>query len=319
MRISRFRRPASAGRADRQLARAFVDPRALASAVALTLLAALSACSDQAKTSGTTNARALPTTDSVLHRALPPSVLASGILRVATDASYAPASSFAKDGRTIIGFEPDLGAALGAVLGVKLVFTNKEFSALPSLLNSGGTDLVMSAMTDTVEREETIDFVDYFSAGTTLLVQRGNPYAISDLLSLCGQKVAVEAGTTQADLLKRSQSQCRDNPIQIVRKATNDDAILQLRTGQVAALPMDYPPARALTTDPHTHGLYQLASNVQYEPGLYGIGIVKSDPMLRDIIRTALNKLIDSGDYSAVLTQWGVAGGAVKQASVNAG
>jgi len=45
-----------------------------------------------------------------------------------------------------------------------------------------------------------IDFVDYVSAGTSLLVQRGNPHAISDLLSLCGQKVTAEAGTTQQDL-----------------------------------------------------------------------------------------------------------------------
>jgi len=279
----------------------------------------LSACSDQVKTSDAGTARPAPTMDPVLHRALPPSVLASGILRVATDASYAPASSFAKDGRTIIGFEPDLGADLGAVLGVKVVFANKPFSALPSLLTSGATDLVMSAMTDTTKREKVIDFVDYFSAGTSLLVQRGNPHAISDLLSLCGQKVAAEAGTTQQDLLKRSQSQCPGNPIHVVLKPTNDDAILQLRTGQVAALLMDFPPAKVLTTDPRTHGLYQLASDVQYEPGLYGIGIAKSNPMLRDIIRTALSQLITSGDYTAVLKNWDVAKGAVKQVSVNAG
>jgi len=177
----------------------------------------------------------------------------------------------------------------------------------------------MSAMTDTTKREKVIDFVDYFSAGTSLLVQRGNPHAISDLLSLCGQKVAAEAGTTQQDLLKRSQSQCPGNPIHVVLKPTNDDAILQLRTGQVAALLMDFPPAKVLTTDPRTHGLYQLASDVQYEPGLYGIGIAKSNPMLRDIIRTALSQLITSGDYTAVLKNWDVAKGAVKQVSVNAG
>ena len=293
--------------------------KTFATVVGLALLAGLSACSDQVKTSDAGTARPAPTMDPVLHRALPPSVLASGVLRVATDASYAPASSFAKDGRTIIGFEPDLGADLGAVLGVKVVFTNKPFSALPGLLTTGATDLVMSAMTDTVKREKVIDFVDYFSAGTSLLVQRGNPHAISDLLSLCGQKVAAEAGTTQQDLLKRSQSQCPGNLIHVVLKPTNDDAILQLRTGQVAALLMDFPPAKVLTTDPRTHGLYQLASDVQYEPGLYGIGIAKSNPMLRDIIRTALSQLITSGDYTAVLKNWDVAKGAVKQVSVNAG
>jgi polar amino acid transport system substrate-binding protein len=293
--------------------------KTIAAAVGLALLAALSACSGHVKAADAGSGQRPQAVDPVLHRALPPSVLASGVLRIATDASYAPASSFAKDGRTIIGFEPDLGADLGAVLGVKVVFANKQFSALPGMLISGTTDLVMSAMTDTIEREKVIDFVDYFSAGTSLLVQRGNPHAISGLQSLCGQKVAAETGTTQDDLLKRSQSQCPGNPIHVVLKPTNDDAILQLRTGQVAAVPMDYPPAKAMTTDPRTHGLYQLASDVQYEPGLYGIGIAKSDPMLRDIVRTALAQLITSGDYTAVLNKWGVAGGAVNQVSVNAG
>jgi hypothetical protein len=41
--------------------------------------------------------------------------------------------------------------------------------------------------------------------------------------------------------------------------------------------------------------------------------------VLRDIIRTALSQLITSGDHTAVLKGWGVAGVAVKQVSVNAG
>jgi polar amino acid transport system substrate-binding protein len=291
--------------------------RAIGAAVALALLAGLSACADQGKRSAPTHS--VPTMDPVLHRALPPSVLAAGVLRVATDASYAPASSFAKDGRTIIGFEPDLGAQLAAILGVKVVFTNSSFAGLPQLLMSGRTDLIMSAMTDTVDREKLIDFVDYFSAGTTLVVQRGNTHAISDLLSLCGQDVAAESGTTQDDLLKRSQSQCRDNPMRVKLEPTNDDAILQLRTGQVAALLMDFPPAKALTVDPGTRGIYQLASDAQYEPGLYGIGVAKSNPMLRDIIRKALSQLIVSGAYLSVLRKWDVATGAVPNVSVNAG
>jgi polar amino acid transport system substrate-binding protein len=290
---------------------------AIGAVVALALLADLSACADQGKRAAPTHS--VPTMDPVLHRALPPSVLAEGVLRVATDASYAPASSFAKDGRTIIGFEPDLGAQLAAMLGVKVVFTNSSFAGLPHLLMSGRTDLIMSAMTDTVDREKLIDFVDYFSAGTTLVVQRGNPHAISDLLSLCGQDVAVESGTTQDDLLKRSQSQCRGNPMRVKLEPTNDDAILQLRTGQVAALLMDFPPAKALTVDPRTHGIYRLASDAQYEPGLYGIGVAKSNPMLRDIIRKALSQLIASGTYLSVLRKWDVASGAVSNVSVNAG
>jgi hypothetical protein len=67
--------------------------------------------------------------DRALHDALPADVRASGVLRVATDASYAPASSFAPDGRTIVAFEPDLGAALGRVLGIKVRIVRTAFRA----------------------------------------------------------------------------------------------------------------------------------------------------------------------------------------------
>jgi len=257
--------------------------------------------------------------DRALHDALPTDVRRSGVLRVATDASYAPASSFAADGRTIVGFEPDLGAALGRVLGIKLRFGQATFSELLSDLVNGRTDVVVSAMTDTLERERKADFVNYFSAGTAILVQRGNPAGVSDLAGLCGQTVAVETGTIQVDLLERSQKHCGDRPIVIKTYDTNADALVQLRMGRAAAVLNDYPPAAHLATDPHTRARFQLASTAQYEPGLYGMAVSKRRPELRDALQTALDQLIRSGEYAEILKRWGVEDGAIKASSVNAG
>jgi polar amino acid transport system substrate-binding protein len=254
-----------------------------------------------------------------LHAALPANVRRSGVLRVATDASYAPASSFAPDGRTIVGFEPDLGAALGRVLGVKVRFTNTDFARVLPDVAAHRTDLVMSAVTDTPQRERTVDFVNYFSAGTAIVVQRGNPAGITDLLGLCGHPVAVERGTIQVDLLARSQKHCARHPIAVKTYDTNADALLQLRTGRASAVLNDYPPAASLSNDPQTRSHYQLASNVQYEPGPYGIAVAKHNPRLRDAIKAALDRLIQSGDYREVLHRWNVTDGALAAASINAG
>lgn len=283
----------------------------------LCLLALTVACGSGAPHRSGDPLASLPT-DPQLHRALPADVISRGVLRVVTDASYAPASSFAPDGHTIVGFEPDLGAALGKVLGIKVVFTNADFGTLPALVNSGRADLIMSAMTDTAEREQRVDFIDYFSAGTSLVVQRGNPHSISDLESLCGQRVAVEDGTVQADLLAREQSHCTGERIHVITEPTNDDALLQLRTGQAAALPMDYPPAEALTVDPRTQANYQLASTAQYEPGLYGIGVAKSQTGLREDVLAALATVIRSGVYHQILQRWDVTEGAINAPSTNA-
>jgi polar amino acid transport system substrate-binding protein len=81
----------------------------------------------------------------------------------------------------------------------------------------------------------------------------------------------------------------------------------------------DYPPAAYLATDARTRAHYQLASNVQYEPGLYGIALASGNTELRDVLRDALDRLMRSGAYTEVLDRWGVAGGALQSSSVNAG
>ena len=257
--------------------------------------------------------------DPQLHNALPSSIRTSGILRVVTDASYAPASSFGPDGRTIIGFEPDLGVALGQLLGVKVVFTNGAFTTLPAMVVGHRADLVMSAMTDTPDREKKLDFVDYFSAGSSILVQRGNPAGIGDLSSLCGHSVALQRGTTQVDLVSRAQRNCAGKPIVVHLYAANTDALVQVRTGRVDAVLEDYPPAAALVADSRTSAFYQLASTAQYEPGPYGIGVAKDQTQLRGTLARALSTLVRNGRYQAVLRKWGVSAGGVTVVAINAG
>jgi polar amino acid transport system substrate-binding protein len=286
-------------------------------AAAVALLLAASGCGAP---QGATKATEAPTAyDQALHDSLPAEVRRSGVLRLATDASYAPASSFGPDGRTIVGFEPDLGAAIGRVLGVEVRFHQSKFSELLSDVRHGRTDLVMSAMTDTLQRERSADFVNYFSAGTAIVVQRGNPAGITDLAGLCDQVVAVEAGTIQVDLLARSQKRCGKDPIAVKTYDTNADALVQLRTGRAAAVLNDYPPAAHLASDPKTRSRFQLASTAQYEPGLYGIAVPKGRPQLRDAMKAALDKLMRSGEYADILARWDVADGGIKESAVNAG
>lgn len=253
-----------------------------------------------------------------LHDALPAAVRTAGTIRVGTDASYAPASFFAPDGRTIIGFEPDLGAALGEVLGVEVAFGNADFTTMLPELAQGRFDVAISAMTDTQERQLEADFVNYFTAGTSVVVQRGNPHAVADLRDLCGEVVAVEDGTIQVDLLERTQQSCQE-PIEITTHATNSDALLQLRTGRAVAVLNDYPPAAYLASDPQTEAHYQLATDTQYEPGMYGMAVAKDNVELRDALFGALQQLMREGAYDEILDTWAVDEGALRQASVNSG
>ena len=255
--------------------------------------------------------------DPVLHDLLPKSVLDRGVIRIGTDASYAPMSFFGQDGRTIVGMEPDLGAEIGRVLGVRVEFVNADFTKLLPQVANGHLDLAMSAMTDTAAREKQADFVNYFSAGTSIVVQRGNPAGVTGIRDLCGQVVAVERGTTQVDLLSRAQPNCPGEPIDVETYPTNSDALVQLRTGRAVAVLNDLPPAVFLVNDPRTESHYQLASTTTYEPGLYGIVVAKSQPGLRAAVRRACAKLLRNGVYADVLERWDVSDGAIDRVRIN--
>jgi polar amino acid transport system substrate-binding protein len=291
---------------------------AILAAVALVSLLMASGC-DSRTQQGDERAASAAAFDQALHDRLPAGILARGTVRVGGGDPYPPASFFAPDGRTIVGFEPDLAASLGRVLGVRFEFVNVDFSDLLPQLNSHRIDVAMASMTDNAEREERADFVNYFQAGTSIIVQRGNPQGISALKDLCGKVVAVEEQTTQVDLLRRTQKGCEGKRIAIRTYGDNANALLQLRTGRAVAVLSDYPPAVHVSTDQRTSAHYQLAASTQYEPSPYGIAVAKDQTELRDVLRDALERVMRSGEYADVLQRWGVPSGALESATINAG
>ena len=292
--------------------------RLLVTTVSVVALFPLAGCADQPSSTAAADSVHVAELDPALHAMLPADVRRRGVLRVGTDASYAPMSSFAPDGRTIVGAEPDLGVQLGRVLGVKVEFRNQEFTRIIPEVVGGRLDLGMSAMTDTTLREEQVDFVNYFSAGTAIVVRRGNPDGITDIKDLCDKLVAVEDGTTQVDLLERAQTNCGE-PIKVRLFPTNSDALVQLRTGRCAAVLNDLPPAAFLVSDRRTSAQYQLASTTQYEPGLYGVAVAQDNRSLRGAVQGALERLVRAGIYDDVLAKWGVQGGKIAAVTVNSG
>lgn len=284
---------------------------------ALTAALALAGCSTAAPAAEHAAPPSLAV-DPALQALLPDDVRSAGRLVVATDPSYPPASAYAADGRTIVGFEPDLGAALGELLGVEVEFRAATFDGLVDDIRAHRYDAVMSAMTHTAERQRAVDFVTYFEAGSSIVVQRGNPFGVQDLGGLCGRTVAVEQGTIQVDLLERSSTaRCSGDPIRVETFPTNDDALLELRTGRAAAVLNDYPPAVYVTTAESTRASYQLVSDVQYEPGFYGIAVAQDRPQLRDALAAALAALVEGGRYADVLADWDVTSGGVEAVTVN--
>ncbi|GAB3686457.1 ABC transporter substrate-binding protein [Angustibacter aerolatus] len=259
--------------------------------------------------------------DAALHDRLPAAVRERGELRVVTSADYAPVAFFDEDGRTLVGSEPDLVRAVGRVLGVKLHWDYVEFPKLIDTLEAHEADLAVSGITDTAERQKTVDFVDYFTAGTSVLVQRGNPANVTGLAALCGRSVAVGTGTTQAELAKHQQAACKKSGtrLRVVSRSNAADASLALRSGEVDAALMDYPPAADLAGAARTRAHFQLATAEQYDPSPLGLAVSREHDGLDDVVLAALQQVQRSGEYAAVLKRWNVQVGALQTLTLDAG
>ena len=267
-------------------------------------------------TSATATDGATPAGDS-LFSMLPPEIQSSKTVRAATDGTYPPNEFTGPDGKTLMGFDLDLAKAVGDKLGVTIAFDNAKFDSIITGITAGRYDLSFSSFTDNKERQAKVDFVDYFTAGTSILVKKGNPEKITKLEDLCGKKVALESGTVQVDIAKGAKCPAGQK---IEVSALPDDATarLQVKTGRAVADMNDFPVAEYTAKTAGGGNDFEVVGT-QYETAPYGIAISKKQPGLRDAVEKAMSALVADGTYAAILKKYDIEQGALTAITVNAG
>ncbi len=215
--------------------------------VALTAAAALAlaACGSSSSGGGgsTPAASTAGSVDATLAAKVPAKIKTAGAATVATDASYAPNEFFASDNTTIQGMDVDLGHAIGDTLGIKFNFVNASFDTIIPALGTR-YDLSMSSFTDNLARQQKVDMVTYFSAGTSFLVKKGTNSDLTSLDALCGKHAAVEKGTTQLDDVTAQSKKCTDGgkaAIDVQAYPDQNGANLALNSGRADVVLADSP------------------------------------------------------------------------------
>jgi polar amino acid transport system substrate-binding protein len=233
-----------------------------------------------------------------------------------------PLISYAADGTTLQGMIVDLAAAMSQKMGRTIVFKPMAFPAIIPALEAKSIDIAFTVMNDTPEREQVIDFVDYFNFGTMLLVKKGNPEQVASLETACGKTVSTVQGSTQIKLAEGMSEACVKNgkaAITVMQYAQPADARLQVQTGRVAAFLGNSPVMVYLAKTAGDGSVFDVIADHEYQPVPVGIGVPKSNPQLRDQLKSALDALIADGSYTKILQKHGLQGGAVKSAVINGG
>ncbi|MER6462586.1 ABC transporter substrate-binding protein [Streptomyces sp. NPDC001288] len=262
---------------------------------------------------------------------LPDSIRKAGVIKVGSDIAYPPVEYM--EGGKAVGVDPDIADALGKQLGVKFDFQNGKFAQLIVGLQSKRFDMVMSAMNDTKDRQSGIDsdtgkkvgngvdFVDYFTAGTSILVQKGNPKGIKTLDDLCGKVVALQQGTTSEGIAKAQSTKCTKDGKKAITLQTFDtdpEALLRLKQGASVADLNDFPVAAYNAKTSGGGKDFEVVGD-QIEAGPYGIAVTKENTQLRDALQAALDAIVKNGEYGKILAKWNVTQGGVTESKINGG
>jgi polar amino acid transport system substrate-binding protein len=219
---------------------------------------------------------------------------AKPVLRVGTDATYAPFETIDKDGN-YVGYDMDFIRLVAAQAGMELKLMNIGWDGIiPGLMN-GNYDCLISAMTITAERKKQIAFsTPYFSIKQAIVVKADNTTTKTPD-DLIGKTVTVQNGTT-GDLFA---SKIKD--VKMKRFDTNPQAIQELLNNNADAAVMD--DLVAFDAAKNNKGI-KVVEIEKIDKEDYGIGIRKDNEKLVAKIDKAIAALKKNGKLDALIAKY---------------
>jgi polar amino acid transport system substrate-binding protein len=221
-------------------------------------------------------------------------------ITIATDATWPP-MEMVDTNKNIVGFDIDLMNAAAKAGGFTVEFKNTAWDGIFAGLENGKYDAVMSSVTITDERKNTMDFsVPYINAGQILVVKTETE-GVTKLDDLKGKTIGAQIGTTGAFEIDKVKA--ADN----ITEKTYDEiglAFADLANGRIAGVVCDNPTAAqyALQNDTYKGKLKIVGDRFTEE--YYGVAVKKGNAKVLDVLNAGLKKVLDSGANKAIEDKW---------------
>jgi polar amino acid transport system substrate-binding protein len=210
-----------------------------------------------------------------------------------------------KDPSKYVGFDIDLGEAIGECLGFTLSYKPVTFAALLTTLASGQADIVISDIYATEERAKAADFITYSKVFDGVLVAKGNPKKITGInISMCGAAAAENTGFVEVPLVQALIPECK--------KAGKPEPTLQLYDNNANCIQA----ILAGRADTYVNDVNTVDQAVKANPDKLekaiavtipysvGIAVPKNKPDFRDAVMAALILVQKAGTHKALLKKW---------------
>ena len=227
-----------------------------------------------------------------------PVAAAAKVYVVGTDAAYAPFES-QNDKGEIVGFDIDVVKAAAQKAGIEVKFLNTPWEGIFNSVAQGDRDLLVSAITITPERKQTLDLsTPYFDAQHLIAVESNSKIArFDDLKKL---KVGVQNGTTGDEVITKLQG--KDSP-NIKRFESTPLALKEMEVGGVDAVVADNGVVvHYVANNPNSK--FKTIADSSFASEQYGIAVKKGNAELLEKINKGLAGIKEDGTYAKIYTQY---------------
>ncbi|ROZ74413.1 transporter substrate-binding domain-containing protein [Ramlibacter sp. WS9] len=230
----------------------------------------------------------------------------TGRITLAYRESSVPFSYISGTGKPV-GFSMDIADAVvrelkrrsGKVLEVEYMAVTSQ-NRIP-LLTNGTIDLECGSTTNNSTRGKDVAFAtNHFYTGTRLLVKK--TASVRNYQDLAGKVVATTSGTTNAQVLRKYNSDKSLN-MQLMLAKDHSDGMLLVDSGRAVAFGMDDILLYGLITTAKNPAEWDVVGDsLQVEP--YACMLRKDDPKFKQLVDGVIADMIKSGEFERAYTKW---------------
>lgn len=216
-----------------------------------------------------------------------------GTITIGTDATYPPMESINENG-DFVGIDIDIAREIAADLGVKADLQNIIWEELFNTVKEGKVDMIISSITITAERAQTLAFSDpYFNAGQVIVTEKGMVNLIKGVEDLRGRAVGTQIETT-------SETEAKKYTDSVVAFENYNLALGDLLEGKVEAIVIDYPAALGMVAE--NEGLAIVGEPFTQE--FYGAAVQIGQNELLGRINETIRRLKQTGELKKLEERW---------------
>jgi len=235
-----------------------------------------------------------------LHDALPDEYKQNGV-NVAVFNDWPP-DEFVENGE-LKGWSVELSREIADRLGVEFHYSPIGFDAIIPGIVGGRYDLGVSSFGPTADRLQSLDFIAQRMAGTGFAVAGGNDLTIDTEADLCGNSVAIIAGSWDEQLINGIDTEvCAAQGlerIELQQFPTQSAAELAVTSGRADITAAASAKLRHLAKATGSFDVKNLVVDAVHS----SLGVRKGDP-LGQVITDAIQSLMDDGTYMEIMTRW---------------